>query len=110
MNPFNYEKLEIARLLRQKTQKDVVKDVGISQVENAEDLIKSLPNDAENYVRGLTRNQQENFKEAYASGNIAWQPLIVDKKSGAKSGGFFVDLNAKTPLGITISNTRRKEK
>ena len=26
MNPFNYEKLEIARLLRQKTQKDVVKD------------------------------------------------------------------------------------
>ena len=31
MNPFNYEKLEIARLLRQKTQKDVVKDVGISQ-------------------------------------------------------------------------------
>ena len=31
MNPFNYEKLEIARLLRQRTQKDVVKDVGISQ-------------------------------------------------------------------------------
>lgn len=87
-----------------------VRDVGISQIENAEDLIKSLPNDAENYVRGLTRNQQENFKEAYASGNIAWQPLIVDKKSGAKSGGFFVDLNAKTPLGITISNIRRKEK
>ena len=72
-----------------------------------QDLVKDLPKDAEDYVRGLSANQKENFKEAYSSGNIAWQPLIVDKKTGAKSGGFFVDLNSKTPLGITISNKRR---
>lgn len=73
------------------------------------DLIKDLPKDAEDYVRGLSANQKENFKEAYSSGNIAWQPFIVDKKTGAKSGGFFVDLNAKTPLGITISNKRKEQ-
>ena len=87
-----------------------VKDVGISQIENSEDLIKSLPTDAENYVRGLSANQRENFKEAYSSGNIAWQPFVVDKKTGAKSGGFFVDLNSKTPLGITISNKSKVKK
>ena len=87
-----------------------VKDVGISQIENSEDLIKSLPNDAEDYVRGLSANQRENFKEAYSSGNIAWQPFVVDKKTGAKSGGFFVDLNSKTPLGITISNKSKVKK
>lgn len=74
-----------------------------------QDLIKDLPKDAEDYVRGLSANQKENFKEAYSSGNIAWQPFIVDKKTGAKSGGFFVDLNAKTPLGITISNKRKEQ-
>lgn len=72
-----------------------------------QDLIKDLPNDAEDYVRGLSANQKENFKEAYQSGNLAWQPLVVDKKTGAKSGGFFVDLNSPTPLGITISNKRK---
>ena len=87
-----------------------VRDVGISSTEDAEDLVKALPKDAESYVRGLTRNQQENFKEAYKGGNIAWKSLSIDKKTGAKSGGFFVDLNQETPIGITISNLRRKEK
>ena len=57
----------------------------------------------------MTKNQQENFKEAYLSGNIGWKPLVVDEKTKAKSGGFFYDLDNPTGLGITISN-KRKEK
>ena len=73
------------------------------------DIVDSLPKDASNYFKGLTKNQQENFKEAYISGNIGWKPLTVDEKTKAKSGGFFYDLDNPTGLGITISN-KRKEK
>lgn len=73
------------------------------------DIVDSLPKDASNYFKGLTKNQQENFKEAYLSGNIGWKPLVVDANTKAKSGGFFYDLNNPTGLGITISN-KRKEK
>ena len=73
------------------------------------DIVDSLPKDASNYFKGLTKNQQENFKEAYLSGNIGWKPLIVDEKTKDKSGGFFYDLDNPTGLGITISN-KRKEK
>lgn len=73
------------------------------------DIVDSLPKDASNYFKGLTKNQQENFKEAYLSGNIGWKPLVVDEKTKAKSGGFFYDLDNPTGLGITISN-KRKEK
>ena len=73
------------------------------------DIVDSLPRDASNYFKGLTKNQQENFKEAYLSGNIGWKPLVVDENTKAKSGGFFYDLNNPTGLGITISN-KRKEK
>lgn len=73
------------------------------------DIVDSLPRDASNYFKGLTKNQQENFKEAYLSGNIGWKPLVVDEKTKAKSGGFFYDLDNPTGLGITISN-KRKEK
>lgn len=73
------------------------------------DIVDSLPKDASNYFKGLTKNQQENFKEAYLSGNIGWKPLTVDEKTKAKSGGFFYDLDNPTGLGITISN-KRKEK
>lgn len=73
------------------------------------DIVDSLPRDASNYFKGLTKNQQENFKEAYLSGNIGWKPLAIDEKTKAKSGGFFYDLDNPTGLGITISN-KRKEK
>lgn len=73
------------------------------------DIVDSLPKDASNYFKGLTKNQQENFKEAYLSGNIGWKPLVVDAKTKDKSGGFFYDLDNPTGLGITISN-KRKEK
>ena len=73
------------------------------------DIVDSLPKDASNYFKGLTKNQQENFKEAYLSGNIGWKPLVIDAKTKDKSGGFFYDLDNPTGLGITISN-KRKEK
>ena len=73
------------------------------------DIVDSLPKDASNYFKGLTKNQQENFKEAYLSGNIGWKPLVVDANTKVKSGGFFYDLDNPTGLGITISN-KRKEK
>ena len=73
------------------------------------DIVDSLPKDASNYFKGLTKNQQENFKEAYLSGNIGWKHLVVDANTKAKSGGFFYDLDNPTGLGITISN-KRKEK
>lgn len=96
-------------VLYNKTTGDTMMPEEYQKIQKSEDVLKSLAPDAEKYVRGLSKNQQENFKEAYQSGNIAWQPLVIDKKSGAKSGGFFVDLNSPTPLGITISN-KRKEK
>lgn len=96
-------------VLYNKTTGETMMPDEYQKIKKSEDIIKSLAPDAEKYVRGLSKNQQENFKEAYQSGNLAWQPLVADKKTGAKSGGFFVDLNSPTPLGITISN-KRKEK
>ena len=79
------------------------------KIQKSEDVVKSLAPDAEKYVRGLSKNQQENFKEAYQSGNLAWQPLVVDKKTGAKSGGKFADLNDPTAAWVTFSNKLNKE-
>lgn len=56
MNPFNYEKLEIARLLRRKTQKDVVKDVGIPQ---------STLSKAEHGLLGLSDDMMQKLSQYY---------------------------------------------
>lgn len=96
-------------VLYNKTTGETMMPEEYQKIQKSEDIVKSLAPDAEKYVRGLSKNQQENFKEAYQSGNLAWQPLVVDKKTGAKSGGFFVDLNSPTPLGITLSNKRKSK-
>ena len=50
MSPYNYELLEIARHLRQLTQKEVAEKVGLSQswLSKAEHSIQELPEDIMN--------------------------------------------------------------
>lgn len=95
-------------VLYNKTTGDTMLPEEYKNIVKEKDTVESLPTDAKAYVKSLSKNQQENFKEAYASGSIGWKPAEKDSK-GNKSGGFFYDLNSSTPLGITISNKREKK-
>lgn len=73
----------------------------------SQDIFKSLSPEAEKYARNLTKNQQENLAEMIKNGSVGFQPYAEDKKTGAKSGGFFYDVDNPTGIGISISNKKK---
>lgn len=85
-----------------------VKKTEISKEDTVEDVLKTLSPEAQKHAKNLTKTQQENLAEALKTGNIGYKPYSEDKKTGAKSGGFFYDANNPTGLGITISNKKRQ--
>ena len=94
-----------------------VKDVGISNTEDAEDLVKALPKKAEDFVRGLSPKQRKNWERAYRNGNLAWQDekteRVLNKAGLAEdkviSSGRFVDLTNPTSAWVTFSNKQEEQ-